>query len=82
MKTSYSLTLKHFNGGEAPNFIQDSLPGVGVSIGSSLAVYNIHQFNDVMDANSYGKIHSLHNLSTNAYISTLLLFSPYPHMRS
>lgn len=58
MKTSYSLTLKHFNGGVSPNFIQDSIPGVGVSIGSSLSVYDIHQFRDVMDVHAYGKINS------------------------
>jgi len=58
MKTSYSLTLKHFNGGVSPDFIQDSIPGVGVSIGSSLSVYDIHQFRDVMDVHAYGKINS------------------------
>ena len=71
MKTSYALTLKHFNGGEAPNFIQDSLPGVGVSIGSSLAVYNIHKFDDVMDANAYGKINrktANYNILINKFV--------------
>jgi len=63
MNTSYFLTLNHYNGGAAPNFIQDSLPGVGVSIGSSLSVYNIHQFRDVMDVDAYGKI----NQKTAAY---------------
>ncbi len=58
MKTSYSLALKHYNGGATPNFIQDSLSGVGVSIGSSLSVFNIHQFRDVMDVHAYGKINS------------------------
>ena len=58
MKTTYSLTLKHYNGGVAPNFIQDSHPGVGVSIGSSLAIFCIHKFRNVMDVDAYGKINA------------------------
>ena len=81
MKTSYSLTLKHYNGGSTPNFIQDSLPGVGVSIGSSLSVYCIHQFRDVMDVHAYGKINEK-TAKYNILINKLFGTEDYIHFDS
>jgi len=76
MKTSYELTLKHYNGGAAPIFIQDSIPGVGVSIGSSLGVNCIHKFRNVMDINAYGKI----NGETSTAVKTInQTYFPHNH---
>lgn len=78
MKTSYSLTLKHFKCGTVPNLIQDIISGAGVSIGSSLAIYDIHQFKDVMDANAYGKI-NVKTANYNIAINKLVGGDDYVH---